>query len=61
MLSALVIFCLLCVSVFVFARWLVFELPTELKVTINVGRGTVGLAEPDSGRKSDPDQRHGGT
>ena len=52
MLSALVIFCLLCVSVFVFARWLVFESPTELKVTINVGRGTVGLAEPDSDEKA---------
>jgi hypothetical protein len=48
MLGALAIFCLLCISTIIFARWLVFESPTELNVTLHVGRGTVGLAEPDT-------------
>lgn len=47
MLGGLVIFCLLCVSTVVFARWFVFESPTELNVWLHVGRGTVGLARPD--------------
>ncbi|MBN1679934.1 MAG: hypothetical protein JW966_06550 [Anaerolineae bacterium] len=48
LISALALFCVSCVSVIVFARWLVFESPTQLNVTVVVGRGTVGLAEPGS-------------
>jgi hypothetical protein len=42
MLGALAIFCLLCISTIIFARWLVFESPTQLNVTLHVGRATVG-------------------
>jgi hypothetical protein len=52
MLSALAIFCLLCVSTVVFARWLVFDSPTQLNVKLHVGKGTVGLAEPDTDEKA---------
>lgn len=52
MLGALAIFCLLCVSTIIFARWLVFESPTQLNVTLHVGRATVGLAEPDTDEKA---------
>jgi hypothetical protein len=47
MLGGLMIFFLLCVGTVVFTRWLVFESPTQLSVTLHVGRGTVGLAEPN--------------
>ncbi len=52
MVSALVIFCLLCVSTVIFARWLVFDSPTQLNVTLHVGKGTVGLAEPETDEKA---------
>jgi hypothetical protein len=53
MLSGLAIFCLLCVSTVLFARWLLFESPTGLNVTLHVGRGTVGLAsETTSGEQA---------
>jgi hypothetical protein len=48
MLGALLVFFLLCISLVIFARWLVFESPTNLNVTLYVGKGTVGLAEPDA-------------
>lgn len=47
MLGALAIFCLLCLSAIVFARWLVFDSPTRLSVVLHVGQGTVGLWNPD--------------
>lgn len=46
-LSGLLIFCLLCISTVIVARWFVFDSPTELSVRLHVGRGTVGLAPPD--------------
>jgi hypothetical protein len=46
--GALAVFCLLCVSTVVFARWLVFDSPTQLNVVLKVGRNTVSLSEPDS-------------
>ena len=46
-LGGLLIFCLLCISTIVAARWFVFDSPTELSVRLHVGRGTVGLAPPD--------------
>lgn len=46
--GGLVIFCLLCAGTVIFARWLLFESPTDLSVMLHVGRGTVGVAEPDS-------------
>ena len=52
MLGGLVFFCLLCAGVFVSARWVVFESPTQLTVTLRVSKGTVGLAEPDSDEKA---------
>jgi hypothetical protein len=53
MLSGLAIFCLFCVSTVLFARWLLFESPTELNVMLHVGRGTVGLAsETTSGEQA---------
>jgi hypothetical protein len=52
MLSALVVFCLLCLSAVVFVRWLVFDSPTQLNVTLHVGKGTVGLAEPETDEKA---------
>jgi hypothetical protein len=52
MLSALMIFCLLCISTVIFARWLVFDSPTQLNVTLHVGKGTVGLAEPETDEKA---------
>lgn len=48
MLGALGVFILLCASTVAFARWLLFESPTQLDVMLHVGRGTVGVAEPDS-------------
>ncbi len=48
LLGALAVFVLLCGGTVAFARWLVFESPTQLNVTLYVGRGTVGLAEPDT-------------
>lgn len=48
LLSGLTIFCLLCISTVIFTRWVLFESPTPLNVTINVGRATVSLAEPDT-------------
>ncbi|NLE52541.1 MAG: hypothetical protein GX613_14165, partial [Chloroflexi bacterium] len=47
LLGGLLIFCLLCISSIVVARWFVFDSPTELSVRLHVGRGTVGLAPPD--------------
>lgn len=40
-----VVFCLLCIGIIVFTRWLLFESPTELNATLHVGSGTVGLAK----------------
>ncbi|MBN1202398.1 MAG: hypothetical protein JXJ20_11125 [Anaerolineae bacterium] len=48
LIGALVIFCLLCIGTIAFVRWLLLESPTELSVTVHVGRGTVGLAEPET-------------
>ncbi len=48
MLSGLVVFLLLCTGSVIFARWLIFESPTSLNATLHVGKGTVGLAEPDA-------------
>ena len=48
MLGALVLFCLLCVSSVIFARWLIFESPTQLSVKLHVARGTVSLSKPDT-------------
>ena len=48
MLGSLVVFILLCIGSIVFARWLIFESPTSLNATLRVGKGTVGLAEPDA-------------
>lgn len=47
LLGGLLLFCLLCISSVIFARWFVFDSPTELSVQLHVGRGTVGLAPPD--------------
>jgi hypothetical protein len=46
-LGAQLLFCLLCVSSIIVARWFIFDSPTELSVSLHVGRGTVGLAPPD--------------
>ncbi|NLF74626.1 MAG: hypothetical protein GX573_02925 [Chloroflexi bacterium] len=48
LLGALALFCLLCVSSVIFARWLLFESPTQLSVTLHVARGTVGVSKPDT-------------
>ncbi|NDJ78456.1 MAG: hypothetical protein GYB65_19575 [Chloroflexi bacterium] len=48
LIGGLTMFCLVCSGTFMFARWLVFDSPTELNVTLHVGRGTVTLAEPDT-------------
>lgn len=45
MLGGLTIFLLICAGLALFAQWLIFESPTEMDVTLKVGRGTVGLAE----------------
>lgn len=47
-LGGLSVFLLLCASAVIFARWMLFESPTQLNVTLLVGRGTVGVAKPDS-------------
>ena len=46
--SALAVFCLLCISTVAFARWVVFESPATLNAALHVGQGTVGLWEPDT-------------
>ncbi len=51
MIGAMVVFVLMCTGTVVFARWLVFESPTQLGATLHVGQGTVALTRPDS---SDP-------
>ncbi len=52
MLAGLVVFVLLCIGTVAFARWLVFESPTGMNVTLHVGQGTVGLQAPDSSSES---------
>jgi hypothetical protein len=52
MISALVIFCVMCVSVYTLGRWIVYESPTQLSVVLHVGKGTVGLAQPGSDEKA---------
>ena len=47
-LGGLVLFVALCVGTVALARWIVFESPTSLNVTVHVGKGTVGLLEPES-------------
>jgi hypothetical protein len=51
MLSGLAVFCALCVGTAAFARWLVFDSPTDLSVILHTGLGTVGLAEPDQNER----------
>jgi len=48
LLSALAVFCALCISSAALLRWFILESPTQLSVVVHVGRGTVGLAESDS-------------
>ena len=48
MLAALGVFCLACTGTVFFARWLVFDSPVGMDVELQVGRGTVSLAEPDA-------------
>jgi hypothetical protein len=50
--GALVIFSVMCLSVYALARWLVYESPIQLNVVLHVGKGTVGLAEPGSDEKA---------
>lgn len=47
LISALLLFLVLCLGIVAFSRWLLLESPTQLNVTLHVGRGTVGLAQPD--------------
>ncbi len=47
MLSALVVFCLLCIGTVAFTRWFIFDSPTDLNVKLYAGLGTIGLAEQD--------------
>lgn len=48
MLGGLFIFLLICGGAAAFTRWLLFESPTQLSVTLQVGQGTVGLAKLDN-------------
>lgn len=52
MISGLAIFCLFCVGSVVFARWLLFESPTQLSVLLHVSRNTISLARPDTSDES---------
>lgn len=45
MLGGLAVFLLICAGLALFAQWLIFESPTDMDVSLRVGRGTVGLAE----------------
>ena len=47
-LGGLVLFFALCLGTVALVRWIVFESPTPLNVTVHVGKGTVGLLEPES-------------
>ncbi len=47
-LGGLVLFIMLCIGTAALVRWIVFESPTQLNVTVHVGKGTVGLLEPES-------------
>ncbi len=49
--GALVIFCLLCFSVYALGRWFVFRSPVQMTTVLHVGKGTVGLAEPGADEK----------
>lgn len=64
-LGGLSLFCLICIGTFLFARWVVYESPTDMNVMVYVGQGTVGLLEPDAANDQairisagvDPDDR----